>query len=221
MLLMFCCFPLYIFSSTDSQYIEALDMDISKTGECRLTGRLSLHESSVEVAIVLLKGKDPEIDVNRLFWIDQVTSGNNGVFINDFKIPYDLGTDDFLVAVGASNMETAYKCLGKITVGLPPDLNAVNNNSVIVGRDAIDVTSQWYTANIVSSSIVFGGNRFYYKLGDLWYDLFDPKIDDNSKLIPENALDLKDVESIIPRYYYDLSGVHDLRYFVNASKGVN
>lgn len=144
-------------------------------------------------------------------YIDQVGTGNNGTFIVQGQVS-EKWENQTLRFAGASSYGGYYTQTMSVPEISPYDIDIIDNNSVIYGRDAYLVTGAFYNADNISISIKDGGNRIYYKLGGKWYDLLDPNALDNSFLVSKNAISDSKVEECKPRYYYNMSEKINLNY---------
>ncbi len=136
-----------------------------------------------------------------LVYIDQQRVGNNAAFLIQFHIRAIYSEKEVVFQFGSS-LGTKRKDVTYTLPYLPPDIRSVANNSVLYGQDVYNLDSVYLTHAYVTDSIVTGGNRIYFKVGDCWYDLLDSRATDSSFLTAANAEAMPDMEKLELRYYY-------------------
>lgn len=182
---------------------------ISETGSVEVYGYIDgapIISGGYQVTFLLVEGSDwNALNSNNageiIAYIDQQGTSNNNSFLFKCQI-----ADKFLgktLTLGMnSNADTE---LFKETIDANESefsLKTIANNDVIYGADAYQLTSPQLTARNVADSLVYGGNKIYYKLGNEWYDLLDEDAVDNSYLVPNNKVNYSDMQDMSLRYYY-------------------
>lgn len=188
---------------------------ISETGAVEVYGYIAnTTNDSHEVTFLLLEGDKWSTAINNITkvkdgftniaYIDQKTTGNNQSFLFKCQVNEKFLGKNLVLGMN-SNADT-----DMFNATLTSDIKKVNNfslmsianNDVIYGLDAYTLTSKNLTARNVADSIVYGGNKIYYKIGNNWYDLLDEKATDNSYLVEKNKVDFSAMEKLNLRYYY-------------------
>lgn len=199
--------------------ITIISAEIDNTGTFEVIGQVENVEVGTQVSF-LMCSKDAwnttghiiesKLKADSIAYIDQVGTGNNGTFVVKGQVA-EKWQNQTLRFAGASSYGGYYTQTMSVPA-MTNDINIIENNSVIYGRDAYLVTGAFYNADNIATSIKEGGNRIYYKLGNKWYDLLDPDALDNSFLVSENAISDSKVEECKPRYYYNMTDKIDLEY---------
>ena len=197
----FCIHPIYA-EETPKVIIDSLSIDA--TGFVEATGHIANATSKTDVTCLVTtdNGTNGEIITGEnIIWIEQKRVGNNGAFLIEFNIKPIYSNKEATFRFGGTGVEEA-TVINYTIPELPPDIECVSNNSVLYGTDVYTLDSIYLTAKYVSDSIATGGNIIYFKLGNEWYDLLDPKATGNSYLVPENAETLISMKELPLRYYY-------------------
>lgn len=172
-----------------------------------LTNVPATSNKQIEVAFVsMLEGSSLTINNDDLAYINQYSLGNNYTFLIQFKANSKFSNktlDTRISAVDLNNQDwVASTSLKLIMKTIPPTIDNVVNNSVIYGVDAYTLDSKFLTTEYVVDSIVTGGNLIYYKIGNYWYDLLDPRCTSSEFLVSANALTMDFMNTLTLRYYY-------------------
>lgn len=184
---------------------------VSNTGYCEVIGHYEGAELNTQMSCVValegLFGGETVIEKNfntdYVAYIDQIGTGNNGTFLLQFSVPMKFSKKELVVVLTSENGDRARTVI-EIPF-LPFDINSVENNSVIYGKDVYYVPGIFYTPDLIAESIVYGGNNIYFKIGGLWYDLMDEKATDNSFLTKENATPMEKIHKLGIRYYFGMT----------------
>lgn len=202
-------------SAANTARIVIQTCTISETGAVEVYGYIAnTTNDSHEVTFLLLEGNDWSTAVNNMTkvkdgftniaYIDQKTTGNNQSFLFKCQINKRFLGKKLILGMN-SNADTALFNT-TLTSNIKDvdnfSLMSIANNDVIYGLDAYALTSKNLTARNVADSIVFGGNKIYYKIGNNWYNLLDEKAIDNSYLVEKNKVDFSAMEKLNLRYYY-------------------
>lgn len=190
--------------------ITIVSSQVNADGSFEVIGRVEGVEVGTQVSFIMCSEDvfdstghivESKFSNDKIAYIDQVGTGNNGTFIVQGAVSYEWRGETVRFA-GASSYGGYYT--GTLYIASdPPGIEVVKNNSVLYGRDIYLVTGNYYTANNIATSIKEGGNRIYFKIGNVWYDLLDEDAVDNSYLVIENAIKDTEVEKCEPRYYYN------------------
>lgn len=177
---------------------------IDETGAGEVYGYVSNY--SVDTQVTFLAVSDDGsgqgiISGDTIFAINQITVGNNGAFLFEFYVPSKFSAQYAVLRVGSNSGAEAVTIACNMPT-IPPGIENVPSNSVIYGADTYRVESIYLTSEYVSDSIIYGGNKIYYKLGGMWYDLLDPEADTAAYLVPKNAVSNSVMKSLDLRYYY-------------------
>lgn len=163
--------------------------------------------SQVEVAFLsMLEGTSVTSDNDSIAYINQYSLGNNYTFLIQFKVNPRFSNKTLDTQITATDINDfswrASTTLKLVMKTIPPTIDNVVNNSVIYGVDAYTLDSKFLTTEYVVDSIVTGGNLIYYKIGNYWYDLLDPRCTSSDFLISDNALTMDFMNTLTLRYYY-------------------
>lgn len=203
-------YPATVVNAVDGEpVITILSAEVDVGGSFEVIGHVEGVEVGTQVSFIMCDISvfdstghiiESQFTNSDIAYIDQVGTGNNGVFIVQGAVDSSWRGKTVRFA-GASQYGGYYTDTFKIATD-PPGIEIIQSNSVMYGRDAYLITGTYYKPNNIATSIKEGGNRIYYKLGGKWYDLLDPEALDNSYLVAENAMIESDVEACNPRYYY-------------------
>lgn len=200
--------------------ITILSTEMNNDGTFEVIGRVENAAVGTQVSFLMCSEDvwdttghivESKLETDSVAYIDQVGTGNNGTFIVQGQVS-EKWENQTLRFAGASSYGGYYTQTMSAPEISPYDIDIIDNNSVMYGRDAYLVTGAFYNADNIAISIKDGGNRIYYKLGDKWYDLLDPDALDNSFLVSKNAISDSKVEECKPRYYYNMSEKINLNY---------
>lgn len=200
--------------------ITIISTEIDNTGAFEVVGQVEDVAVGTQVSFLMCSESawdatghitEDKFKTDCIAYIDQIETGNNGTFIVQGQVA-EKWENQTLRFAGASSYGGYYTQTMSVPEMSPYDIDIIENNSVIYGRDAFLVTGAFYNADNIATSIKDGGNRIYYKLGDKWYDLLDPDALDNSFLVSQNAISDSEVEESKPRYYYNMTEKINLNY---------
>lgn len=206
-------------AAADESEIIIDSVGVYSGGVCEIIGHVTNVPLDTQLACLVGRESifdgdelsDEDMNITNLAYIDQIGTGNNGAFLIQFKISSVFEYTTLVYKIGSA-FTSVYE--GTIDVGElpPPGIEAIDNNSVIYGRDAYLITSEFYTPDNIAESIGSGGNNIYFKMGGYWYNLLDEKATDNSFLVRENAASIGEIESLLPRQYYYTDEIIELKY---------
>ena len=193
---------------------------ISETGKCEVYGYIKNTTQGDQITILLTLGTEADVKSltsenanSKIAYINQITAGNNHSFLFKFNVRDEFIGKTLTVGIGNdSNAPVVRQTYTPPKSGDKFTLNTIANNDVIYGRDVYALDSSWLTARNVADSIVYGGNKIYYKIGNNWYDLLDKNATDSSFLVEENAMSESTINAKFSgstplRYYYCQSDV--------------
>lgn len=196
--------PVSVFSEEQSApkvaAIVITTLEVDSAGYATVIGYIPTANATTQVTCLVMDSETLQTS-DQIAWIDQVAVGYNGTFLTQFYIPdrfsgktlyFRFGSD-----AGTDTITEKYE-LGTIL----PGIENITNGSVIYGTDAYMCDSGYLNAENVADSIVHGGNKIYFKIGNRWYDLLDAGATSNEYLKAENAMSDTDVQKISIRYYY-------------------
>ena len=196
--------PVSVFSDEQSApkvaAIVITTLEVDSAGNATVIGYIPTATAATQVTCLVMDSETLQTS-DQIAWIDQMTVGYNGAFMTRFYIPdrfsgktlyFRFGSD-----AGTDTITEKYE-LGTIQ----PGIENITNGSVIYGNDAYMCDSTQLTAENVADSIVHGGNKIYFKIGNRWYDLLDTEATSNEYLKAENAMSDTEVQKISIRYYY-------------------
>ncbi len=172
-------------------------MTVDMTGSTKLIGYISEAVVNNQVTLLVTYGEE-------IVYIDQVSTGNNGTFLFKFTIDAKYSEKTITYNIGSDTGAKVYTANYKLPY-MPPGFEHIENNSVIYGHDAYTANSIYLSDSItVTDSIIHGGNIIFFKIGDKWYDLMNPKATSSAFFVEENATaDSKVKTQTAPlRYYY-------------------
>jgi len=175
--------------------VTTLTVDMSGVG--KIIGYIQEAPEDTEVTLFITCGSD-------IVYIDQITAGNNGSFLFKIKIDAKYSEKNIDINIGSNSGASAYRTVYKLPY-MPPGFEHIDNNSVIYGHDAYTANSIYLADSLtVTDSIIHGGNIIYFKIGDRWYDLMNPKATSSAFFVPENATPNATVKAKTAplRYYY-------------------
>lgn len=175
--------------------VTTLTVDMSGVG--KIIGYIQEAPEDTEVSLFITCGSD-------IVYIDQITAGNNGSFLFKIKIDAKYSEENININIGSNSGASAYRTVYKLPY-MPPGFEHIDNNSVIYGHDAYTANSIYLADSLtVTDSIIHGGNIIYFKIGDRWYDLMNPKATSSAFFVPENATANATVKAKTAplRYYY-------------------
>ncbi len=177
--------------------IAVTSMSVDMSGSTKLIGYISEAVAKNQVTLLVTYGEE-------IVYIDQVETGNNGTFLFKFTIDAKYSEKTITYNIGSDTGAKAYKANYKLPY-MPPGFEHIENNSVIYGHDAYTANSIYLSDSMtVTDSIIHGGNIIFFKIGDKWYDLMNPKATSSAFFVDENATaDSKVKTKTAPlRYYY-------------------
>ncbi|MBQ8588348.1 MAG: hypothetical protein IJ454_03045 [Clostridia bacterium] len=175
--------------------VTTLTVDMSGVG--KIIGYIQGAPEDTEVSLFITYGSD-------IVYIDQITAGNNGSFLFKIKINAKYSEKDININIGSNSGASPYTSVYKLPY-MPPGFEHIDNNSVIYGHDAYTANSIYLADSLtVTDSIIHGGNIIYFKIGDRWYDLMNPKATSSAFFVAENATPNATVKANTAplRYYY-------------------
>lgn len=177
---------------------------IDETGVGEVYGYITEYDADTQVtflAVIDDGSGQGIISSDTIIALDQITVGNNGAFLFEFYIASKFSANHAVLRVGTSSGAEAVTIACDMPT-IPPGIENVPSNSVIYGVDVYKVESIYLTSEYVSDSIIYGGNKIYYKLGGMWYNLLSSEADTAAYLVPENAVSNSVMKSLDLRYYY-------------------
>lgn len=197
--ILLCCAPVY---SDASLIIDSLVVD--ESGAVEVIGHATEWNENTQITCLAMTAdasSSETITGDKILYIDQITVGNNGVFLIEFIVNERFSKESAVLRIG-SDTGAEPASVNFNVPKLPPTIEAVANNSVKYGCDVYRLDSSNLTSENVIDSIVTGGNTIYYKLGDKWYDLLNEKATTSAYLVPDNAMSDTAVKELPVRYYY-------------------
>ena len=191
---------------SSAQNIVVIDDIIAQdNGLCEVIGHLSNNEVGAEVSFVMQTAesyyKSKSLDTANVVYLDQVTTGNNGTFLLQFRLPERFSGIDAVIRMGSTADTSPFIYRYKIP-SFCIDFENIENNSVLYGNDAYTMDSEYLTSEYVVQSIVKGGNIIFFKLGDNWYDLLNESATSSAYLNEKNAANNNDVKKYSTGMYY-------------------
>lgn len=196
--------PISVFSEEQSApkvaAIVITTLEVDSAGYATVIGYIPTANATTQVTCLVMDSETLQT-ADQIAWIDQMTVGYNGTLLTQFYIPdrfsgktlyFRFGSD-----AGTDTITEKYE-LGTIL----PGIENITNGSVIYGTDAYMCDSGYLTAENVADSIVHGGNKIYFKIGNMWYDLLNTEATSNEYLKADNAMTAAEVQKISIRYYY-------------------
>lgn len=177
--------------------ITVTTMTVDMTGATKLIGYISEGGSGKEVSLYITCGEE-------IVYINQATTGNNGTFLFKFGIDAKYSEKTITYGIGSDAGTEVYRSTYVLPY-MPPGFEHIENNSVLYGHDAYTSNSIYLADSwTVTDSIIFGGNIIYFKIGDKWYDLMNPKATSSAFFVAENATPNATVKANTAplRYYY-------------------
>jgi len=179
---------------------KILSVDINGLGYAEVIGYVP--EKGCEVTFLMLSGDGSDIQTEDIIYIDQITSGNNGTYLFQFKIPERFSNMEYTLIINSNSKQGVLKKASGTLPVIPAKIYGISNNALIVGNDAYDIGCAMCTPDNIANSLVTGGNKVYFKYGDNWYDLLDVDATTNAYLTEANAIP-EDVYSywVIDNYY--------------------
>lgn len=185
--------------------------ETSGWGHCYIYGwldQLPDAEKTHEVTILVYKD-DGTIDSEDIAYIDQITTSNNNTFLFEFSLKDSLVIMDSTLKCKIGSNTEADVWSQDFTIPFNSDCHLINlaNNTVFYGCDAYSLSSNNLTTDNVARSVISGGNKIYYKLGNKWYDLLNERATSNEYLMnTDNACSTGKVQQLIiegvSKYYY-------------------
>ena len=183
-------------------------------GLCEVIGHLSNNEVGAEVAFVMQTAesydKSKSLDTSNVVYLDQVTTGNNGTFLLQFRLPERFSGIDAVIRMG-STADTSPFIYRYTIPTFYIDFENIENNSVLYGNDAYTMDSEYLTSEYVVQSIVKGGNIIFFKLGNNWYDLLNDAATSSAYLTEKNAANNNDVKKYCTGMYYNGNNIIQLK----------
>ena len=196
--------PVSVFSEEQSApkvaAIVITTLEVDSTGNATVIGYIPTANDGTQVTCLVMDSETLQTS-DQIAWIDQMTVGYNGTFMTQFYIPDRFSGKTLYFRFGSdADTETITE---KYELGtIQPGIENITNGSVIYGSDAYMCDSTQLTAENVADSIICGGNKIYFKIGNRWYDLLNGEATSNEYLKAENAMADTDVQKISIRYYY-------------------
>ena len=166
-----------------------------QTGYMRVVGHITAYEAKSQVTFLALAPGD------EIAYINQIQIGNNGTFLFECSFPSKYSEDTITIRIGSNTGANVFSTTHTLST-IPPGIENVENNSVLYGCDVYTLDSIYLASDYVYNSIFSGGNRIYYKIGDLWYNLMDSRATSAAFLVPENAVPFSEVQAIKLGTYY-------------------
>lgn len=178
---------------------------IEESGFCEVIGHLSNNAEDAQVTIIARTAdaveNSEDVTIENTIYIDQVTTGNNGTFLMEFKVGIRFSEADAVFIFGSDENTGSVQYACSIPE-LTAEFESIENNSVLYGNDIYGINSTYLNAEYVVQSIIQGGNIIYFKIGDAWYDLLNKDATSSEYLIPENAAENETVKEFATGMYY-------------------
>ena len=196
--------PISVFSEDQSApkvaAIVITTLEVDSAGHATVIGYIPTANATTQVTCLVMDSETLQT-ADQIAWIDQMTVGYNGTFLTQFYIPDRFSGKTLYFRFGSdADTETITE---KYELGtILPGIENITNGSVIYGVDAYMCDSGYLTPENVANSIVYGGNKIYFKIGNRWYDLLNTEATSNEYLKAENAMSDTEVQKISIRYYY-------------------
>lgn len=196
--------PVSVFSEEQSApkvaAIVITTLEVDSAGHATVIGYIPTANEKTQVTCLVMDSETLQT-ADQIAWIDQMTVGYNGTFLTKFIIPDRFSGKTLYFRFGSdADTETITE---KYKLGtIKPGIENITNGSVIYGNDAYMCDSGYLTPENVANSIVYGGNKIYFKIGNRWYDLLNTEATSNEYLKAENAMSDTEVQKISIRYYY-------------------
>lgn len=134
-----------------------------------------------------------------IMYIDQQPMGNNNVFLYRFQLDEKWSNSPYVLKVNGGELIEMSGTLREI----PSKIHNAANNALRVGNDIYDIGCPYYTPDNISASIERGGNKIYYKIGGLWFNMLDPLAVSTEYFKSENAVSEEEWDAWeIDTYYH-------------------
>ncbi len=180
------------------------NVSILNTGQVEVWGIIENYREGDEVTILMISGEGTgSIDDGSIVYIDQRKIGNNGVFYFEFSIDERFSQENYILRIGSSTEGfTVLEASGTLPQ-IPPVVYQITNNSVVIGMDAYDLDSPYYESGNIIESLADGGNKIYYKINDMWFDVLDEECTSWQYLSEKNAISEDEWGAWYIRQYYN------------------
>lgn len=203
--------------------INITSQTVSDIGVCEIIGNVSTHQKGVMITCLMFEGTDvSKISADKIIYINQYKTGTNGEFLIKFNVHWLRGGKQAQIRIGNNAGAPTYS--SNITLPpLPPDIDIVDDNSVMYGRDIYYVPGAFYKGDYIADSLtdaesVKFGKDILYKIGGMWFNLSDDNAISNSYLTSVNAMSETVVELRFPRCYYSLTQKIWLKYLIETGE---
>lgn len=195
--------PICVYSEQSAPKVSEIvitTLEVDASGAATVAGYIPTADSGTQVSILVMDAETLE-KADQIAWVNQLTVGYNGAFLDKFVIP-DRFSGKTLYFCLNSNADTEMICERYDLGDIKPTAANISNGVVIYGLDAYMCDSDYLNAENVTDSIANGGNRIYFKIGNRWYDLTNAAATSNAYLKSDNSMTDTDVHKISFRYYY-------------------
>ncbi|MBQ3124972.1 MAG: hypothetical protein IJC09_06100 [Clostridia bacterium] len=184
---------------------EIKEVTITNTGQVEVWGTIENYSADDEVTILMTRADaGTDIQGNDIMYINQQKIGNNGVFFFEFPIDEQFAREDYELRIGSSvEGFTTLKATGTLPQ-IPATVYQISNNAVVVGVDAYDLDSPYYESENIINSLADGGNKMYYRINDMWFDLLDKNCTSWEYLTADNEIPESEWSMWYIRQYYNM-----------------
>lgn len=185
---------------------EIKDVTITiKTGQVEVWGIIENYSADDEVTILMTRAEnDKDIQSDDIMYINQQKIGNNGVFFFEFYIDERFSREDYELRIGSSvEGFTTLKATGTLPQ-MPAIVYQISNNAVVIGMDAYNLDSPYYESENIIKSLADGGNKMYYRINDMWFDVLDEECTSWEYLTEDNEIPETEWSIWYIRQYYNM-----------------
>ena len=177
-LMILICIPVHAATGVINSFI------VDATGKAEVSGYFD-DTDYTDCALLMTEGSDTsDLTADKIMYIDQLPLGNNGTYLFRFMIDEKWSEADYTLRLNGGTMLTQAGTLRTI----PDKMHNVCDNSIRVGNDIYSLSSLEYMPNKVSESLSRGGNKVYYKIGGMWFNMLDSKATGNDYFTLGNAI---------------------------------
>lgn len=213
------CAPLSVQTVSAAPTIKITSQTVTETGACEVIGYITDYKAGSMVTFLVTEGNDiANLTSDKIIYINQGKTGNNGAFIFKCNIHWLRGGKQIQIRVG-NDAGAPVRVIDVTLPPMPPDIDIVDDNSVMYGRDIYYIPGAHYTGDNIAESMTSAASIAYgtdilYKIGKAWYNLSRDEATSNAYLTAENAMDVNKVKAHRPRYYYGLTEKVPLKYIL-------
>ena len=223
LLISLICAPFSVQTVNAVPTIKITSQTVTETGACEVIGYITDYKPDTMVTFLMFEGTDvSKITADKIIYIAQSKTGNNGAFIFRCNVHWLRGGKQAQIRIGNNAGAPTYS--SNITLPpLPPDIDIVDDNSVMYGRDIYYVPGANYKGDYIADSLTDAestrfGKDILYKIGGMWFNLSSDDATSNSYLISVNAMSETVVELRFPRSYYSLTQKITLKYIFETGE---